>query len=147
MLGFFRRIIRSRFGALFALLFLGAIAFAFVAGDLQQSATSSLGQGSGDAVEVGDASLPTTEVQSRVQRVFDANRRERADLTIGQFLSAGGLTEVVGQLIDGLALTEFAKQNDMRVSKKLVDAGFPDDGIKTVRNAGYILTLPVGDVS
>jgi len=122
MLGFFRRIIRSRFGAIFALLFLGAIAFAFVAGDLQKSATSSLGQGSGDAVEVGDASLPTTEVQSRVQRVFDANRRERADLTIGQFLSAGGLTEVVGQLIDGLALTEFAKQNDMRVSKKLVDA-------------------------
>jgi DNA-binding response OmpR family regulator len=31
--------------------------------------------------------------------------------------------------------------------KKLVDAGFPDDGIKTVRNAGYILTLPVDNAS
>ncbi|CAN5194359.1 peptidylprolyl isomerase [soil metagenome] len=122
MLGFFRRIIRSRFGAIIALLFLGAIAFAFVAGDLQNGATNALTQSSGDAVEVGDASLPATEVQSRVQRVFDANRRERADLTIGQFLSAGGMTEVVGQLVDGLALTEFAKQNGMRVSKKLVDA-------------------------
>jgi two-component system OmpR family response regulator len=30
-----------------------------------------------------------------------------------------------------------------RLRKKLIDAGFPDDGIKTVRNAGYILTLPV----
>jgi two-component system OmpR family response regulator len=30
-----------------------------------------------------------------------------------------------------------------RLRKKLIDAGFPDDGIKTVRNAGYILTLAV----
>jgi two-component system, OmpR family, response regulator len=34
-----------------------------------------------------------------------------------------------------------------RMRKKLVDAGFPDDGIKTVRNAGYILTLPVDNAS
>ena len=32
-----------------------------------------------------------------------------------------------------------------RLRKKLVDAGFPEDGIKTVRNAGYILALPVDD--
>jgi two-component system, OmpR family, response regulator len=32
-----------------------------------------------------------------------------------------------------------------RLRKKLIDAGFPDDGVKTVRNAGYILTLPVDD--
>jgi two-component system, OmpR family, response regulator len=30
-----------------------------------------------------------------------------------------------------------------RLRKKLIDAGFPEDGFKTVRNAGYILTLPV----
>ena len=34
-----------------------------------------------------------------------------------------------------------------RMRRKLVDAGFPDDGIKTVRNAGYILTLPVDNAS
>jgi two-component system, OmpR family, response regulator len=32
-----------------------------------------------------------------------------------------------------------------RLRKKLIEAGFPDDGIKTIRNAGYILTLPVED--
>jgi two-component system, OmpR family, response regulator len=30
-----------------------------------------------------------------------------------------------------------------RLRKKLTEAGFPEDGIKTVRNVGYILTLPV----
>jgi len=34
-----------------------------------------------------------------------------------------------------------------RLRKKLVEAGFPEDGIKTVRNAGYILTLPVENAS
>jgi two-component system, OmpR family, response regulator len=34
-----------------------------------------------------------------------------------------------------------------RLRKKLVEAGFPEDGIKTVRNVGYILALPVEDVS
>jgi two-component system OmpR family response regulator len=34
-----------------------------------------------------------------------------------------------------------------RLRKKLVDAGFPEDGIKTVRNVGYILTLPVENLS
>ena len=34
-----------------------------------------------------------------------------------------------------------------RLRKKLIEAGFPEDGIKTVRNVGYILTLPVDDVS
>jgi DNA-binding response OmpR family regulator len=34
-----------------------------------------------------------------------------------------------------------------RLRKKLIDAGFPEDGIKTVRNAGYILALPVDDAS
>jgi len=34
-----------------------------------------------------------------------------------------------------------------RLRKKLIEAGFPEDGIKTVRNVGYILTLPVEDAS
>jgi two-component system, OmpR family, response regulator len=34
-----------------------------------------------------------------------------------------------------------------RLRKKLIEAGFPEDGIKTVRNAGYILTLPVENAS
>ena len=33
-----------------------------------------------------------------------------------------------------------------RMRKKLIEAGFPEDGIKTIRNVGYILTLPVDDV-
>jgi DNA-binding response OmpR family regulator len=32
-----------------------------------------------------------------------------------------------------------------RLRRKLIEAGFPEDGIKTVRNVGYVLTLTVED--
>ncbi|MCE7797774.1 SurA N-terminal domain-containing protein [Sphingobium sufflavum] len=103
------------------LLFLGAIAFAFVAGDLQNF-SGNIGQSTASAATVGGAKLSTTEVESRLQRVFDNNRRETPALTIGQFLNAGAISEVLGQLVNNLALGEFADDNGMRVSKKLVDA-------------------------
>jgi two-component system OmpR family response regulator len=34
-----------------------------------------------------------------------------------------------------------------RLRKKLVESGFPEDGFKTVRNAGYVLTATVENVS
>lgn len=97
---------------------------------------------------------------------LDRDRREVLDrngaalpLTAGEFDLLGCFVERAGrtlsrdQLIDwtrGRSSDVFDRNVDVQMSrlrKKLVDAGFPDDGIKTVRNAGYILTLPVGDVS
>ncbi|MET0363281.1 MAG: SurA N-terminal domain-containing protein [Sphingobium sp.] len=121
MLGFFRRIIHSKFGVVIGLVFLGAIALSFAAGDLKNLMQGNIGSGNTVAT-VGGASLSATEVETRIQRVLENNRRDNPTLTIGQFLGAGALNGVLDQLIDGLALTEFAKDNDMRVSKKLVDA-------------------------
>ncbi|MFT3965742.1 MAG: SurA N-terminal domain-containing protein [Sphingobium sp.] len=122
MLGFFRRIIHSRVGIVVGLLLLGAIALSFAAGDIKNLMQGGIVSGSDKAATVGGSTLATTEVESRIQRVFENNRRENPTLTIGQFLNAGALGGVLDQLIDGLALKEFARDNGMRVSKKLVDA-------------------------
>ncbi len=121
-MGFFRRIIHSRFGGLIGLLFLGAIALAFAAGDIRNFMSGNLGQGGGNAAEVGRSKLTAGDVESRIQRVYESNRRDTPTLTIGQFLDAGAITQVVDQMVNGLALSEFAKANGMRISKKLVDA-------------------------
>ena len=80
-------------------------------------------------------------------------------LTSGEFDLLGCLVERAGrtlsrdQLIDwtrGRSSDVFDRNIDVQISrlrKKLVDAGFPEDGIKTVRNAGYILALSVEDAS
>lgn len=122
MMGFFRRAIHSRFGGVIGLLFLGAIAFAFAAGDIQNFMSGNTGQSGGTAAQVGGEKLSTTEIESRIQRAYDGNRRENPALTIGQFLDAGAITEIVEQMVNGIALSEYAKANGMRISKKLVDA-------------------------
>ena len=72
---------------------------------------------------------------------------------LGCFMKRAGRTLSRDQLIDwtrGRASDVFDRNIDVQMSrlrKKLIDAGFPEDGIKTVRNVGYILALPVEEVS
>jgi two-component system OmpR family response regulator len=95
---------------------------------------------------------------------IDSNRRavldragEALPLTSGEFdllncfVERSGRTLSRDQLIDwtrGRSSDLFDRNIDVQMSrlrKKLIDAGFPEDGIKTVRNAGYILALAVED--
>ncbi len=68
---------------------------------------------------------------------------------LGCFIERAGRTLSRDQLIDwtrGRASDVFDRNIDVQMSrlrKKLIDAGFPEDELKTVRNAGYILALPV----
>jgi two-component system OmpR family response regulator len=68
---------------------------------------------------------------------------------LGCFVERSGRTLSRDQLIDwtrGRTSAVFDRNIDVQMSRlrrKLSDAGFPEDGIKTVRNVGYILALPV----
>jgi len=98
--------------------------------------------------------------------LVDRNRRSVRDgqdkplpLTSGEFDLLASFVDRPGrvlsrdQLIDwtrGRGVDTFDRNVDVQMScmrKKLVEAGFPEDGIKTVRNVGYILTLPVESAS
>jgi two-component system OmpR family response regulator len=96
----------------------------------------------------------------RLRRVVLGFMDSAVPLTGGEFDLLGCFVDRPGrilsrdQLIDwtrGRTGSEtFDRNIDVQMSrmrKKLVEAGFPEDGIKTVRNAGYILTLPVEDES
>lgn len=122
MMGFFRQMLRSKVGPVIGIGFLALIAFAFAAGDISQRADGVFGQSAGTAASVGDATVTTAELQDRVQRVLQANQQERPGLTLDQLVAAGGVREILEQLIGGLALSEFAKENGMLPAKALVDA-------------------------
>lgn len=98
--------------------------------------------------------------------LIDRNRRSVRDgqdkplpLTSGEFDLLASFVDRPArilsrdQLIDwtrGRGADTFDRNIDVQMSrmrKKLVEAGFPEDGIKTVRNVGYILTLPVESAS
>ncbi|WHO40362.1 SurA N-terminal domain-containing protein [Sphingobium sp. AP49] len=122
MLSVFRSFIRSKFGALFAILFLGVIAAAFIMGDISSGKFGSA-LGSGDTVaKAGGSRLTSTELQDRIQRVFENARRSTPTLQIGDFFAQGGGKQVYDQLVAALTLNAFSKDQGVHISKRLVDA-------------------------
>lgn len=122
MLSVFRRFIRSKIGAFVALLFLGVIAAAFIMGDLTGGKFGSSLSGGETAAKAGGARLSVSELQDRVQRVFENARRANPGLQVGQFFAQGGAAQVYDQLVAAMALKEYAGDQQIHISKRLVDA-------------------------
>lgn len=125
MISFFRRHMSSKLGAGLALAFLALVAFAFAAGDISGSGgglSGFTGFGSGGATRIGSKTLSESDVQGRVQNVFEQQRNETPTLQIDQFLAMGAVPDIYGQLVTGMALGEFARQQGIYISKRMVDA-------------------------
>lgn len=123
MLSVFRSFIRSKFGAVFAILFLAVIAGAFIMGDVT---SGKFGSGSilggGTAAKAKGQTLSEAEYQDRVQRVFENARRSNPGLQMADFLAQGGASQVYDQLVASLTLRAFADDQGVHISKRLVDA-------------------------
>lgn len=122
MISLIRRLFNSKIGLAITFAFIGLVAFAFAAGDISNTGgLGSIGGNSGTVAKVGGGTLTSADVQSRTQMVFDRQRQQAPDMEMSRFLAMGGMENVVGQLINGLALTEFAKGEGMHNSKRLID--------------------------
>lgn len=124
MLQFFRRFLGSKAGAFIALAFLAIIAVAFAAGDITGNGGFSAltGGTGGNAAKAGSSTLSSSEVQSRVQRVFEQERRNNPGLQIGTFLSQNAVEQIFDQLVAGITVNEFGDDQGMTVSKRMIDA-------------------------
>lgn len=122
MLDLFRRLSKSKLGALVFALFIAALALGFVAADVQNLGVTG-GAASGDTVaKVGSQDLAYAQVQDRVQRAFDSARQQNPELTIQQFVRQGGVEQVLRQLTDSMAMEQFAREQGFGVSRKMEDA-------------------------
>ncbi len=120
MISFFRRITGSKAGIAIGIGFIALLGFLMVAGDIT-SGNFSLG-GNGQATKIGGERLLDSEVQARVQRIFEQQRRDNPGMQIAQFLEMGAVPQIYDQLVSGIALKEFAHRQGIFVSKRMVDA-------------------------
>jgi peptidyl-prolyl cis-trans isomerase D len=120
MLTFLRRILFSTAGKIVALLLLIVIAVAFALGDI-----TNLGGGGGPSggalVQVGDKKVTEAELRQRLKTALDRVRQQQPMLDMTQFVNSGGFDQVLEQIVNGLALEEYARRNGMAVSKSAVD--------------------------
>jgi len=124
MISLFRRIIGSKWGAGIGITFLALVAFAFAAGDITShgSFDSLTGISGGKSTKIGSERLLDSEVQARVQRIFEQQRRENPAMQIAQFIELGAVPQIYDQLVAGITLSEFAHRQGIHVSKRMVDA-------------------------
>lgn len=121
MLQFFRSFITSRWGAVFALLFLGLIAFAFAAGDIASFRTPGAG-GDDNVAKVGREKITTSQLSSAATNALENLKQEQPTLTMKTFATNGGVEKVLEDLISRTAISVFGRNHGIVASPRLVDS-------------------------
>ena len=121
MITFVRSMIKSRFGALIAVVFVAIIALAFVLGDVTGSSSFG-GLSGGNVASVGDRNIALGELNDALENRLKAERQENPTLDMASFVDGGGLDSTLEQLINRYALAVFGDRYGVAVSKPLVDS-------------------------
>jgi peptidyl-prolyl cis-trans isomerase D len=119
MISFIRSLINSRWGAVFALIFVGLIAVAFALGDVTGSGIG--GPGGGNVAKVGGEKIALSELNEAMRNRLKAEQKENPTLDMTKFVEGGGLDNTLTQLINRYALSYFGSETGIAASKKLID--------------------------
>ena len=121
MLTFFRRFFQSKIGLPIFLAFLVLMALAFAAADITGSTFGGVSGGERVAV-VGGEPVASSELVTAANTALDQVRQQNPTLTMPEFVEAGGLDEVLRQLIDRFAVGTYAKDNGLRAGENLINS-------------------------
>lgn len=121
MISFIRKLLGSRWGAIFALIFVVLVGFAFALGDVTGSGSFG-GLGQGHVAKVGDRKIGLGEFQDLLDNSLRAERRDNPTLDMAKFVESGGLDGTLERLINRYALSAFGEEHGIAVSKRLVDS-------------------------
>src|SRR5262245_33973347 len=103
MLSFFRRLIKSRFGIILTLAFVGLIAVAFAMSDVT-GLWSKTGNTANVVARVGDHEITETELRQRVQVAFNNARQQNPQLDMARFVASGAVDQILDLMIDEYAV-------------------------------------------
>ena len=122
MLTFFRNFFKSKYGVAFTLVFIGIIGIAFAVADV--STTGSLGglTGGEQVAVVGDEKISGTELSEAASNAIDQLRQNNPTVSMAAFVEQGGLTQVLDQLLDRRAISEWANDHGFRAGDNLVNS-------------------------
>jgi peptidyl-prolyl cis-trans isomerase D len=121
MISSIRSRINSKFGAIFALAFIGLIAIAFALGDVSGSGNLG-GLSGGNVARVGNKNITLSDLNESLENQLRAERQNNPTLDMTQFVDGGGLDSTLTQLINRYAITVFGEKYGVAVSKRLVDS-------------------------
>ncbi|MFM6949452.1 MAG: peptidyl-prolyl cis-trans isomerase [Novosphingobium sp.] len=122
MLQIFRKSLGSKLGAGVALGFLLILGLAFAAGDIAGNKSFGGVAGGDRAATVGKGRVDTSEVERAVSRTVENLRREQPTASLKDFIAQGGFEQVLRNVIDLTAISEFGSKHGMHIGNRLIDS-------------------------
>lgn len=122
MLHFFRKFLSSKFGALFAIVFLGIIAFGFAAGDIAGLNMTGIGGGGDRVAKVGNQAVKATELSQAATNALENMKRQNPRASMKDLLASGGLEKVFDAMVNRLAVSVFGENHGIVASDRLIDS-------------------------
>jgi peptidyl-prolyl cis-trans isomerase D len=122
MITFIRSLVSSKFGAFFALLFVGIIAVGFVLGDVTGNSSFG-GLNGGNVAKVGGEPITIGDFNTSLQNNLEQQQQELQDPTLDmqRFVALGGFDMTLTNVIGRLARSVYGDQYGVAVSKRLID--------------------------
>jgi len=120
MAAIFRRMSKSTIGTALMVVVLLAILAGFALQDIQSVGSGGLGFSQGTLVKVGDSAVTERELSSALQRRLTEVRQQNPQADYASL--AGEFDQILEALVQVRAVREFARQNDLHISKRLIDA-------------------------
>ena len=124
MITFLRRIFKSTFGKVVALLFLLFIGLSFAMSDVSHMLTGGGGGanlGAGNIAKVGDETITLNQLRQRLQAALSAAQQRQQGLTMQQFVAQGGLDNLVKELTDISAVEQYARELGVNIDDGTVN--------------------------
>jgi len=119
MTAFFRRVSKSTVGTVLMILFVVAIAASFALADVQSYISGGLGQ-AGTLAKVGGEAVTERELGTAMQRRLAEVRQQNPNADYPSLANDFG--QILESLVQDRALQVFARDTDLHLSKRLVDA-------------------------
>lgn len=122
MLQIFRNFFKSKIGIVVTLAFLALIALAFASMDVANTGTFGGVTGGDRVAVVGDRRITTSDLAMSVSSEVDQQRQQNPTITTEAFVEAGGVDNVLQQMISRWAIAEYANSIGLRAGSRLVDS-------------------------
>jgi peptidyl-prolyl cis-trans isomerase D len=121
MLQFFRSLIKSKVGAIVAIVVLCMIALAFVAADVTGNGGMG-GPSSGTVAEVGGEDITAADLNQAANEALQRVRQQEPTMSMSGLVARGALQILLGDLVDLNALYVFGKDHGILVGDRLIDS-------------------------
>lgn len=115
---------RKKIGSAIVLAFLGLAVIAMVVTGFGTDGMGGLGGiqgGANTVVAIEDERITEAELSDAVSRQFRQAQQQQPELTMAQFLAGGTFDQILSQLVFGIAIADFARDQGLVVSEEMID--------------------------